>query len=75
MPEATSTAASIGTLARLDASRGLAVDPERAAPIYVRDHVALTIDERRNATGAASARGSERSVLQGEVTQSATEQP
>ena len=73
LPEATSTAASIGTLARLDASRGLAVDPELAVPHYVRDHVALTIEERRNASGAASARGIEHSVLHGRVTQSATE--
>ena len=68
-PEATSTAASIGTLARLDASRGLAVNPELAVPFYVRDHVALTIEERRKATGAPS----DHSVLHGRVTQSATE--
>lgn len=74
LPEATSTAASIATLARLDASRGLAVDPELAVPHYVRDHVALTIDERRKGT-SASARGSEQSLVHGRVTQSATEQP
>ena len=38
---------SIATLARFDAAHGLAVAPEQAAPIYVRDHVALTIEERR----------------------------
>lgn len=75
LPEATSTAASIGTLARLDASRGLAVDPALAVPHYVRDHVALTIEERRKVTSAASARGSEHNGPHGRVTQSATEQP
>ena len=64
LPEVTSTAASIGTLARLDASRGLAVDPELAVPHYVRDHVALTIAERSKAA-AASTCGGERTVLHG----------
>ena len=53
LPDATSSAASIATLARLDASHGLAVAPERAAPIYVRDHVALTIEERKGVSAAA----------------------
>ncbi|MEO8186796.1 MAG: tRNA (adenosine(37)-N6)-threonylcarbamoyltransferase complex dimerization subunit type 1 TsaB [Burkholderiaceae bacterium] len=52
LPDATSSAASIATLARFDASRGLAVAPEQAAPIYVRDHVALTIEERKVASAA-----------------------
>lgn len=69
LPEITSTAATIGTLARLDASRGLAVDPELAVPHYVRDHVALTIQERRRSAAAASARGGERTVLHGATEQ------
>ncbi len=53
LPDATSSAASIATLARFDAAHGLAVAPEQAAPIYVRDHVALTIDERKVAGALA----------------------
>lgn len=51
LPAATPTAGIIAKLARLDAARGLAVKPERAAPIYVRDQVALTIKERELAAG------------------------
>ena len=54
LPDATPTAGTLARLARLDAARGLAVAPERAAPIYVRDHVALTIKEREGAALAAS---------------------
>jgi tRNA threonylcarbamoyladenosine biosynthesis protein TsaB len=39
-----------GDIARLGArafARGLAVTPERAAPLYLRDKVALTIEERK----------------------------
>ena len=50
LPDATSSAAAVATLARFDAARGLTVAPEQAAPIYVRDHVALTIDERKVAS-------------------------
>ena len=53
LPDATSSAASIATLARFDASHGLAVAPAQAAPIYVRDRVALTIEERKIASGSA----------------------
>ena len=74
-PDATSSAASIATLARLDAARGLAVNPEHAAPIYVRDHVALTIEERRKTTGAAIGGDGERSVPQMRIASRATEQP
>lgn len=49
LPSATPTAGTVARLARLDAARGLAVTPDRAAPIYVRDHVALTIQEREQA--------------------------
>lgn len=47
LPGATPTAATIARLARADVETGLVVAPEHAAPIYVRDHVALTIEERR----------------------------
>lgn len=47
LPGATPTAANVARLARLDAQRGLSVAPAQAAPIYVRDHVALTIEERK----------------------------
>jgi tRNA threonylcarbamoyladenosine biosynthesis protein TsaB len=40
-------AAEIARLARIDAARGLAVAPAQAMPLYVRDHVALTIEERQ----------------------------
>ncbi len=52
LPGVTPTAADIAHLARLDAGRGLSVEPENAMPIYVRDHVALTIDERKQAAAA-----------------------
>ena len=61
LPDAKSSAAAIATLARLDAGRGLTIAPEQAAPIYVRDHVALTIDERRSA-GASRDRLEEHAV-------------
>jgi tRNA threonylcarbamoyladenosine biosynthesis protein TsaB len=47
LPEVTPTAADIAFLARIDAERGLAVAPEQAAPLYVRDRVAMTVQERR----------------------------
>lgn len=40
-------AGDIARLARIDAGRGLAIAPKHAAPLYVRDHVALTIEERQ----------------------------
>lgn len=49
LPGVTPTASDIAQLARIDAERGLAVSPEQAMPVYVRDHVALTIDERKKA--------------------------
>jgi len=60
MPDITSSAAWIARLARLDATHGRSVAPEHAAPLYVRDHVALTIEERRQAASASAARPSER---------------
>lgn len=49
LPATMATAGTVARLARFDAARGLAVTPDRAAPIYVRDHVALTIKERERA--------------------------
>lgn len=47
LPAATPTAADIARLARADAARGLAIAPHAAMPIYVRDNVALTIEQRQ----------------------------
>lgn len=44
-------AVSVARLAQLAWSRGLAVDPELAAPLYVRDKVAFTTLERQNGEG------------------------
>ncbi len=60
LPDVTPSAASIARLARFDAARGLAIPPEQAAPFYVRDHVALTIEERRQAASASPGRPKER---------------
>lgn len=49
LPDLTPSAASIAHLARVDTAHGLTLAPEQAAPVYVRDHVALTIEERRRA--------------------------
>lgn len=57
LPDATSSAASIAILGRLDASQGRAVPPAQAAPIYVRDHVALTIEERQHKKVTSTAPG------------------
>jgi tRNA threonylcarbamoyladenosine biosynthesis protein TsaB len=47
LPSVRASAADVARLARIDAERGLAVPPAQAMPVYVRDHVALTIEERR----------------------------
>jgi tRNA threonylcarbamoyladenosine biosynthesis protein TsaB len=47
-PEASASASSIAALALRKLAQGGAVAAELAAPIYVRDRVALTIDERRS---------------------------
>lgn len=52
-PEARASAASIAVLASTEFARGRAVAAELAAPIYVRDRIALTIDERRAAAALA----------------------
>jgi tRNA threonylcarbamoyladenosine biosynthesis protein TsaB len=52
LPDVTPTAADIARLARSDAERGLTIAPEQAAPIYVRDRVAMTVDERRTLRAA-----------------------
>ena len=71
LPDATPTAATIAKLARIDAARGLAVAPEHAIPIYVRDHVALTIEERRRVANAPPGRPKERDVPLGGTARSA----
>lgn len=47
MPQVRATAADIAGLARIDAQQGRSVAPHEAAPLYVRDQVALTIAERQ----------------------------
>lgn len=57
LPEARATAADIAALAVLDVHAGRTVAPADARPLYVRDRVALSIDERRRqrlASGAAA---------------------
>jgi tRNA threonylcarbamoyladenosine biosynthesis protein TsaB len=54
--EPVASAAAIATLARVALAAGRAVPAEMAAPIYVRDRVALTIEERRTAVPAAAPR-------------------
>ena len=62
MADVTPSAASIARLARLDAAHGRSVAPEHAAPLYVRNQVALTIEERRQAVSASPGRPEERDV-------------
>ena len=52
-PDACASAASIARLAMRKFASGGAVAAELAAPLYVRDRVALTIDERRAAARAS----------------------
>ncbi len=47
LPELRGGAGDIARLARIDFGRGRAVAAAEAIPLYVRDRVALTIDERR----------------------------
>ena len=47
LPDLRGSAADIARLARIDFARGRAVTAAEAMPHYVRDRVALTIDERR----------------------------
>jgi tRNA threonylcarbamoyladenosine biosynthesis protein TsaB len=47
-PDEAADAGDIARLATHAAVRAAAVPPERAAPLYVRNHVALTIEERRS---------------------------
>jgi tRNA threonylcarbamoyladenosine biosynthesis protein TsaB len=51
-PAARAGAAEIARLARIDFLRGRAVRAAEAMPVYVRDRVALTIDERRSKVSA-----------------------
>ncbi|MGZ9075023.1 MAG: tRNA (adenosine(37)-N6)-threonylcarbamoyltransferase complex dimerization subunit type 1 TsaB [Burkholderiaceae bacterium] len=75
MAHATSSAGAIARLARLDAAHGRSVSPEHAAPLYVRDQVALTIEERRQAATAAPARASKRDAPLEGAAHCAGEQP
>jgi tRNA threonylcarbamoyladenosine biosynthesis protein TsaB len=52
LPQARAGARTIALLARSAFARGEAVVPARAMPVYVRDRVALTIDERSAARAA-----------------------
>jgi tRNA threonylcarbamoyladenosine biosynthesis protein TsaB len=52
LPAARGSATDIARLAQRDFSRGRAVTAAEAAPVYVRDRVALTIDERRSGVRA-----------------------
>lgn len=54
LPELAVTAADIARLARSDALLGHTLAPHEALPVYVRDQVALTIDERRQRRGVAA---------------------
>ncbi|MGH6612419.1 MAG: tRNA (adenosine(37)-N6)-threonylcarbamoyltransferase complex dimerization subunit type 1 TsaB [Burkholderiaceae bacterium] len=47
LPDVSPTAADIARLARIDAEHGLTVSPAEAAPVYIRDRVAMTIEQRR----------------------------
>jgi tRNA threonylcarbamoyladenosine biosynthesis protein TsaB len=47
LPRLAATAADIALLGRADAAAGLTTAPEHALPVYVRDQVAMTIDERQ----------------------------
>ena len=41
-------------LANMMAERGIAVAPDQAHPMYLRDHVALTVEQRRARNQAAT---------------------
>lgn len=66
LPDITPSAASIAHLARFDAAHGLTFAPEQAAPVYVRDRVALTTEERRRAASASPGRSKERASVPNE---------
>ena len=54
LPELRATAADIARLARGDALLGRTVAPHEALPVYIRDQVALTTDERRQRRGVVA---------------------
>ena len=64
MADVTASAAAIARLARFDAAHGLSLAPEQAAPVYVRDQVALTIEERSQAASASPRGPTERAGVQ-----------
>jgi tRNA threonylcarbamoyladenosine biosynthesis protein TsaB len=55
VPQARASARTIALLAQRAHARGESVAPERAMPLYVRDRVALTIDERSAARAVKAA--------------------
>ncbi|MCU0938306.1 MAG: tRNA (adenosine(37)-N6)-threonylcarbamoyltransferase complex dimerization subunit type 1 TsaB [Burkholderiaceae bacterium] len=55
LPQARASARTIALLAQRAQARGESVAPSLAMPLYVRDRVALTIDERRAAQAARAA--------------------
>jgi len=54
LPELSATAADIARLARSDALLGRTLAPHEALPVYVRDQVALTTEERRERRGVVA---------------------
>jgi tRNA threonylcarbamoyladenosine biosynthesis protein TsaB len=54
LPQLRGGAGVIATLAQFAYAQGRALPPEQAAPLYVRNHVALTIDERSARRAAAA---------------------
>ena len=54
LPSVVATAADMAMIASADAEAGLTIAPDAALPVYVRDRVALTIDERESRRNAAS---------------------
>lgn len=57
LPQVRAGAGAVARLACVGLSRGRALPAAQAMPVYVRDRVALTIDERQTAQAASSAAG------------------
>jgi len=65
LPSASPTAGTFARLARIDIERGLAVSPAEAVPVYVRDQVALTIEQRQASVNPPLQRSSNATVSSG----------